>query len=356
MKNKNEKKDAAGAVGVLKLHWKKVLIGALLLAAAGAAVVLGVWLWPSGDQGLAGGDEPLPEDAGEEAALPSVPENEIGPDEVVFFINGEPITMSVFGYHLYDTFMRLESMHMTNELNFWLDLGDGMSLGNYAIANAIDSVKFGMAVEKLAGEHNIDRAEAEAMVDEYLEGTVEESFAGDAEAFGVQLALMGTTPGAFRDILISQRLGSEIFEMLYGEGGSAAIDPADHYDEFVTVSIILLMTISETPDEETGEMLPLGDVAIAQKRALAELILERLDEGEDFFALLDQFGEDQGLFPEHNPDQSYTFQGHEMPFDLSVAAFSLEEGEHSGIVETPYGFCIVKRLPIDEQWVAYVVA
>ncbi len=288
---------------------------------------------------------------------PVIAQNEVGPDEILFKIDGEPVPMSVYCYYLYDSFLRLEKMFMTNELSFSTDMGEGMTLGQYVIKNSVDGVKFSIALKKLAAELKLDTSQSAAEVDKYLASTIKDAFNGDEKSFRDQLALMGTTLESFRTILISQRLGDQVFEHYYGESGTLPVNPSDYYDQFITASDILLFTVKDEIDSLTGErkQTPLSDEVIAQKRLLAEAILERLKAGEDFYALLGEYGEDPGIMKENNPQQQYTFQRNEKVYDFSSAASSIEVGKYSDIVETPHGYYIILRLPLDTARVAEVV-
>ena len=280
-------------------------------------------------------------------------------DETLFLLNGQPMPMSAFGYYLYNSFVRLESRYETPELDFNLKMTEDMTLGQYVIKNAVDGLKFNIVVDELAKEFNIDRAATEDEVDEYLTTTIAEAYSGDVASFQEQLAMMGTNLESFREIMISQRLGSYVFEHYYGENGAETVKFSEHSDRFATVSYIFLLTTTDEPvyNEETGRMeqKPLSDEVIEHKRALAETILERLNGGEDFFELLNEYGEDPGIIPENNPNQRYTFQRKDMAYEFSDAAFSLEAGEYSDIVELPYGFYMIHRLPLDVEEVARVM-
>ena len=276
--------------------------------------------------------------------------DEIGPDEILFSINGKSIPMSLFGYFLYHTFSRMESMFMTEELDFNAAMTEGTTLGQYVMSNTVDSLRFNMAAETLAEELvGYDRAKTEADADEQLASIITESFGGDEDSFRDQLAFMGTTLESYRDITISQILGNQVFEQYYGDTWVLSVDPADYYDQFVTTTNILLLTVDSVFDEVTGEMIdtPLSDEVIAQKRVLANTILAELDAGGDFFELLNRYGEDPSLMVDNNPEQRYTFQESEMVYDYSSVAFSMDVGEYSDIIESPYGYYIIYKLPLD---------
>ena len=86
----------------------------------------------------------------------------------------------------------------------------------------------------------------------------------------------------------------------------------------------------------------------AESKTLAESLKERLDGGEDFDTLLNRYGED--LFMFSNPDGYYVTRGnyHE---EFEDAAFSLDIGEYSGVIETPAGYSIVMRCEKDEEYI-----
>jgi len=348
MKNQRKKnKMAPKKMGILI---------ALLLAAVALIVALFVLL-PLGGREPAGEDGPG-SDAGAPADQPTVMPSEIEPDEIIFSIDGEPIPMSIFRYHLYDSFSRLENRYMTNELDFGAVMGEDMSLGQYILKNSIDAVKFNMAVDRLAGELNIDRASAAAGVDEYLSSTIAGAFGGDEDAFREQLSLMGTTLESFRKLMIYQSLGGQAYEHYFGESWVSSVDPSAYYDQFATASNILLFTVSDELDGLTGERVqtPLGDDEIKQKRELADDLLERLKRGgEDFFKLLDEYGEDPSVMVENNPERKHTFQRNDRIYDYAVAVFSTEVGGYSDVVETPHGYYIIYRLPLDTETVAEAI-
>jgi len=93
--------------------------------------------------------------------------------------------------------------------------------------------------------------------------------------------------------------------------------------ETVTASHILIMDADHT----------------AAKRAEIQAILDKLNEGEDFAALAMEYSEDSsGEFG----GELGEFQRGVMVGPFEDAAFALEPGEISGIVETEFGFHIIK--------------
>ncbi len=96
---------------------------------------------------------------------------------------------------------------------------------------------------------------------------------------------------------------------------------------------------------------PLTGQALEEAKAKAEEAYQKLQNGSDFDALVQEYGEDPGM--EENPD-GYVFNRGMMIAEFEDAAYQLGAGETSGVVTTPIGFHIIKveeplpYLPFDE--------
>ncbi len=139
--------------------------------------------------------------------------------------------------------------------------------------------------------------------------------------------------------LESERGGAYLNEK--SELATRNVDINEIYNsEYVKANHILILT----QDSVTGEAFDEKGKADAKK--LAEDILKKLKKGEDFNKLCDEYTEDPGhaTYPD-----GYVFTKGEMVKEFEDAAYSLKEGEISGIVETSYGYHILKRLPLPEM-------
>lgn len=83
----------------------------------------------------------------------------------------------------------------------------------------------------------------------------------------------------------------------------------------------------------------------AYRRAL-EIRLAIINGDSDFDELLKEHGEDPGLM---NRDGGYFFTYGTMVEPFEKAAFALEEGEISAIIESDFGYHIIKRLPFTKE-------
>ena len=111
---------------------------------------------------------------------------------------------------------------------------------------------------------------------------------------------------------------------------------------WITADHILIPTIDLTTRES------LDAETVAQNRALAEELLWRLRESSDpvalFGELADEYSQDTGRLA--YPD-GYTFTYGSMVDEFDAAARALKENEYSDIVESPYGYHIILRRPLN---------
>ncbi len=103
--------------------------------------------------------------------------------------------------------------------------------------------------------------------------------------------------------------------------------------EKVTVKHILIAFDEEGLGDQSDEKK-----AAAKKEA--EEVLKKLEEGQDFDKLLEEHNDDPGATAE-----GYTFADDgTMVQQFTDAAFALKVGETSGLVETSYGYHIIRRM------------
>lgn len=113
-------------------------------------------------------------------------------------------------------------------------------------------------------------------------------------------------------------------------------------DDKITVKHILI----KFPD---GVNKDSSDDEKAETKKKAEKVLEMVNAGEDFDSLIEKYNEDPGA-----GKNGYTFANDgTMVQEFTDAAFALEVGKVSGLVETSYGYHIIKRtdrIPTFEEY------
>ena len=119
------------------------------------------------------------------------------------------------------------------------------------------------------------------------------------------------------------------------------------FDEnYFRVKHILISDKDATGADLTGD-------ALAEKQALVQEVQDKLAAGEDFDALMEQYGEDPGM--ETNKDgylidkDGATLDGSYMVEEFTKGATALAVDEISEPVKSDFGWHIIKRVPATEQ-------
>ncbi len=108
-----------------------------------------------------------------------------------------------------------------------------------------------------------------------------------------------------------------------------------YLDNYVIRADHILILNDEGDDENENE-------------TLIKELYEKLKNGADFEELKEQYSEDDET---KYDDVGYYMAKNDISEILSDAAFSLSEGEISGVITAPYGYHIVKRLAKDDEYI-----
>lgn len=263
---------------------------------------------------------------------------------------GEPILLTVGSRSIGETeanfFLRSSASAMSSQLAF-IDLGDEVGWASAAelVKNdALNSMRVHYAIHMKAGALDAMLTFAQqAGLDRIWDDRV--NYFGGEEEFLEHLALYdGVNYELFRYLNETTVLRTNIWEALFGENGSMQVtyEQLKEYAEqqgYIRVTHVLRAT-----RDENRERLSAEDVQ--GQRETAEEVLARAAAGEDFFSLLNEFGEDPGVM---HPPHYHNFRRGTMVDEFEFVAFSLLDYEVSGIVETSFGFHIIKRLPINPE-------
>ncbi len=166
-----------------------------------------------------------------------------------------------------------------------------------------------------------------------------------------------TAKGVDKDFLESELRGQLLREKVYAEITIDAVATGEEVEAYyqenrdtlfkvpvkIKVSHILaIFPWMETSGKETEE-------GRKEARAKIELVNKEINDGEDFEKLAIEYSEDPGT-KENGGDLGYISQG-QMVDEFYEAAISLEIGEISDIVETVYGFHIIKVTDSQEEYI-----
>lgn len=141
-------------------------------------------------------------------------------------------------------------------------------------------------------------------------------------------------------------LYNKIYESFYGVGGEKYEEikkqTLEYYNDngYMRAKHILIQFPSNDDGSEVTEEQK------AETRKKAEEVLEKAKNGEDFDKLIEEYNEDPGM---STYTAGYYFGKGEMVEEFENATTALEENGISEIVESNYGYHIIKRLPLDDE-------
>lgn len=248
--------------------------------------------------------------------------------DYVFKINDDTVSADAYRYY----FMNMKYQSDSGDDSFWTEEN---------AAELKDQVReyltVNYAVLDYAKQNGIT-ADAELLAE------AESNYADDVaeydskSEFKDMLTTNYLTDEYYHQLLIDNLLQQKLVDTVFGNGGAHAFTDVEMTSiirsEFVRVRYLAL-TYDETNREE--------------KLALINELSSRISSGEDFIELVNEYGEDSTM--NANPDGAYFSRG--MLGDaFEDACYALEENELSGVVEVASTFYIIKRLPIEDTYVA----
>lgn len=116
-------------------------------------------------------------------------------------------------------------------------------------------------------------------------------------------------------------------------------DYAANPDKYIEDGVKLEDYSSDSRASVKHVLIKNKDSKFSDPKATAEEVLKKAKAGEDFDALMKEYNEDSG-----ETESGYTFGKGEMVKEFENAAFALKYYEISDIVETQYGYHIIKRI------------
>jgi len=249
---------------------------------------------------------------------------------VVMTLGGYNVTYDFYRYLFHNT----KDFLSNGDENYWNQEGNDIEKVKEYI---IDSLNDTYAMFALADKYDIKLTDSEKS---YIDSIIEQSKGTMSdEDFEKSLNESYMTEELYRFILEIQQLELLVYDYIISED-SGIIFADDKTvknavnNDFVRATHILFIFADEKESTE--------------KMALAEQVLQRLKNGEDFETLKEEFSEDTGL--KGNAHGYYFIRGaYDNAFEDT--AFNLKVGEMSEIITSDIGYHIVKRLPLEEDYI-----
>jgi len=209
------------------------------------------------------------------------------------------------------------------------------------------------------------------------EGAEEKDYKKEAEEYVAgELELMNMTKEDYIKNMAEEIMANNYFEDLTKVVEASEEEIKSFYDKELEISktdgngAIDLIKPAQTrvkhilvkiADEDTGEYFNLYtggkfdeaesflEEKLAEIKPKAEEVLEKAKNGEDFEALIDEYGEDPGMESEEYKDGYLVDEMSNFELPFKETSLKLEEGEISDLVPTVYGYHIIKAYEKSEE-------
>lgn len=249
----------------------------------------------------------------------------------VMIIDGMKIRQGTYAYYYGYSYANYYSTYGESAVNYY----------------ALTSIHQYVAVYRLFEKYGLQLDDADQQAIEAARAAKIEELGGQG-GYAAFLKTIGLTDKLYREILAITPMYDKLKALLYGEGGSEYMSREEIRADYAALCAHEVHIFISTANVETVED---QDALLAK----AEEAHARAAAGEDFTALIQEYGEDPYM-AEHPEEGYYIAQGDTGDTTFENALFALEVGQISDVVTTTSGFFIFKRLPIEEDYLDSVFA
>ena len=261
--------------------------------------------------------------------------------ETVLTVNGDAVTADEYsGYMLYNMQYYASMYAQMGLTDLWSNEDMAKSLGASMPEAAEQQAIYARVVMQKFNELGLKLSYNEQ---KEMASVRRNSIANTSkDAYLNQIAQFGFSDQTYQNFMYISQCYQALNDYYFGENGVNTPSDEDiqkyYEDNYITAKHILITTV----DPASGETKRTDEEAKKE----AQSILDRINAGEDFDTLMNQYSEDTGL--SNNPN-GYTFTEGQMVTEFYDGAKALAEDEVSELVKSSYGYHIIKRVKLDES-------
>ena len=261
--------------------------------------------------------------------------------ETVLTVNGDAVTADEYsGYMLYNMQYYASMYAQMGLTDLWSNEDMAKSLGASMTEAAEQQAIYARVVMQKFNELGLKLSYNEQ---KEMASVRRNSIANTTkDAYLNQIAQFGFSDQTYQNFMYISQCYQALNDYYFGENGVNTPSDEDiqkyYEDNYITAKHILITTV----DPASGETKRTDEEAKKE----AQSILDRINAGEDFDTLMNQYSEDTGL--SNNPN-GYTFTEGQMVTEFYDGAKALAEDEVSELVKSSYGYHIIKRVKLDDS-------
>lgn len=260
----------------------------------------------------------------------------------VVTVNGEKVSVGEFKCYLYFVKNTIISSGGEDSDEFWDTFEiEGKKAGDVVKETALkNAIEYTLLAQKAveSGADNSDKMKAEQR-----EKYIEQIFGGDEASYLARIEEFGFTDADFTEIIMNDFLADEYYRLnTLPEVTDEQVK--QYYNKNYYRAMHILIAVSNYANDNSD-----GHEEAFKK---AKEVKAKLDGGESFESLFKAYNEDLGMI---DNKMGYVFAKDTiMPKSFVDAVEQLEIGEVSDIVETDYGYHVIKRLDASEVYEEYI--
>ncbi len=247
-------------------------------------------------------------------------------------INDQSVSVGYFNYCMYNVEINLAQSLGTTLEDFdsmWASELDGVTFGKYVAETCVENIALIKSAKSAAQSEGIALDDADMQSVEASIAAFRANYVSDEEYASV-LEMLGTTEQDLKAYLADVAILNKLYSKYEKDLGMSDTEIKKYLDtNYIQAQHVLISTQG------------LDDAAKAQKKALAQKVYDFARQGISFEKLVAEYGEDPGMT---QAPEGYLFTKGEMVQEFENVAFGLKVGKISGIVETEYGYHIIKRV------------
>lgn len=261
--------------------------------------------------------------------------------ETVLTVNGDAVTADEYsGYMLYNMQYYASMYAQMGLTDLWSNEDMAKSLGASMPEAAEQQAIYARVVMQKFNELGLrlsynEQKEMASVRRNSIANTTKDAYLN-------QIAQFGFSDQTYQNFMYISQCYQALNDYYFGENGVNTPSDEDiqkyYEDNYITAKHILITTV----DPASGETKRTDEEAKKE----AQSILDRINAGEDFDTLMNQYSEDTGL--SNNPN-GYTFTEGQMVTEFYDGAKALAEDEVSELVKSNYGYHIIKRVKLDDS-------
>ncbi len=247
--------------------------------------------------------------------------------ENIATIKGIDVPAELYRYF----FMNIKYSYDYGDDTYWETYPDQVDIVKL---NALNYIQNYAATLALAKEYGLElTAEDNAAIEESIKSAIDT--AGGYALFEQQLEYSYLTEELYRNLLEIELISAAINNYLFNEGGEYAISE-DELAQYIKKDYILSRHILISNSNEN-------------KESLIKEVQGKIDSGEDFRALEEEYSEDTGSTTNYPDGLCYT-EG-TMITDFYETALNTEVGQISTVDTTEYGYFFIERLELTDDYI-----